>query len=261
MQPCASLRECLPTGKQIATHAGPIAGICRQFKLPAADIEVWLAPLDADAERLERCSMLLSRDERARAEHFHFERDRRRYTVARAMLRTLLGEQTGLSPAALVFVQTQYGKPYVSNTPTAIDFNVSHSADLAIYAISRSCVPGVDIESLHRDIDDDAMAKFFFSQREYAELQLIPAAARKRAFLTCWTCKEAIVKALGEGLRLPLDKIEVTVAPDAAPQLLGIPRGRIADWTLYTVDAGSDYVATVAAHRETCLNGQPPRRD
>lgn len=246
----ASVRECLPTGKQIATPAGPLAGICRRVKLPAPDIEVWLAPLDADAKRLERCSMLLSRDERARAEHFHFERDRRRYTVARAMLRTLLGEQTGLSPAALVFVQTQYGKPYVSNAPTAIDFNVSHSADLAIYAISRSCVPGVDIESLHRDIDDDAMAKLFFSQREYAELQLIPAAARKRAFLICWTRKEAIVKAIGQGLRMPLDKIEVTVAPNAEPQVLGVTCGQLADWTLYNVDAGRDYVATVAAHRE-----------
>ena len=225
--------------------------MARKITRPAPDIEVWLAALDADARQVERCSMLLSPDERTRAQRFQLERDRRRFTVARAMLRTLLGEQTGLSPAAIVFSQTQYGKPYIRTAPPAIHFNVAHSADLAIYAISRNCVPGVDIEFLHRAIDEDAMAARFFTPREYAELQRIPAAARKRAFLTCWTRKEAIVKALGAGLRLPLDKIEVTVAPDAEPQLLDITCGPIAGWTLYSVDAGRDYVATVAAHRAT----------
>ena len=119
-------------------------------------------PLDADAQQLEQCSMLLSPDERARAEHFHFERDRRRYTVARAALRTLLGKRTGLSPAAIVFSQTEQGKPYIGDAPAAINFNVSHSADMAICAISRSCVPGEDIEFLHRDIDGDAIARRFF---------------------------------------------------------------------------------------------------
>jgi 4'-phosphopantetheinyl transferase len=219
--------------------------------LPAPDIEVWLAALDADARQLERCAMLLSPAERTRARQFHFERDRRRFTVARGMLRTLLGRQTGLSPAAIVFGQSPYGKPYIESAPAAIHFNVAHSADLAIYAISRSCVPGVDIEFLHRDIDEDAVARRFFTRREYAALQRIPAADRKRAFLTCWTRKEAIVKAAGKGLQLPLDSIEVTVAPDAEPQILSITCGRIADWTLYSVNAGRDHVATVAAHRET----------
>lgn len=207
-------------------------------------------PLDAGACEVERCSMQLSPDERARAERFQFERDRRRFTVARGMLRTLLGEATGLSPAAIVFAQSQYGKPCIVTAPPAIHFNVAHSADMAIYAMSCSCVPGVDIEYVHRDIDEDAMAKRFFTSREYAELQRVPVATRKRAFLACWTRKEAIVKAIGQGLRMPLDKIEVTVAPNAEPQVLGVTCGQLADWTLYNVDAGRDYVATVAAHRE-----------
>lgn len=261
MQPGASVRECLPTGKSAEVSAGTAAGMRWQVTLPAPDIKVWLAPLDADADAVKRCSTLLSPDERVRAERFHCERDRRRYTVAHAMLRTLLGDETGLAPAAIAFGQTEYGKPYVNNAPTAIAFNMSHAADLAIYAISRSCVPGADIEFLHRATDGDAVAQRFFSEREYAELQLIPAAERKRAFLTCWTRKEAIVKAVGKGLRLPLDRIEVTVAPDARPQVLGIAGGRIADWTLYNVDAGRDYVATVAAQRETCRNGHWPGGD
>ena len=207
-------------------------------------------PLDAGAREVERCSMLLSSDERARAGRFQIERDLRRFTVARGMLRTLLGEATGLSPAAIVFAQSEYGKPCIVTAPPAIHFNVAHSADMAIYAISRSCVPGVDIEYVHRDIDENAMAKRFFTLRKCAELQCIPAAARKRAFLACWTRKEAIVKAIGQGLRVPLHEIEVTVAPDAEPQILGVTCGQVADWTLYNVDAGRDYVATVAAHRE-----------
>ena len=206
-------------------------------------------PLDAHTRRLEQCAALLSPDEQARAERFHFERDRRRYTVARGMLRVLLGTRLGVAPAAIEFHYAQHGKPLVSGAATPIHFNVSHSADIAVYVISRSCVPGIDIEHVNRDIEAEALAQRFFTRREYADLQRMPAADRKRAFLAAWTRKEAIAKSIGDGLQLALDQIEVTVAPDAPPELLGIMRGRVADWTLYSVDAGHAYVATVAAYR------------
>ncbi len=249
MKTCTSVSEGPATGKPVDTTDDRLASLPRRIALPAPDIEVWLMRLDARAHLVKQSAALLSRDERARAERFHFERDRRRYTVARAMLRVLLGKQLSLAPAAIQFRYAKHGKPHVTGVATPIHFNVSHAADRAIYAISRSCVPGVDIEHLNRDIDTEAFAQRFFTRRECAELQRIPAADRKRAFLAVWTRKEAILKSTGEGLQMPLDQIEVTVAPDARPQLLNIIGRRAADWSLYPVNAGREYVATVAAYR------------
>jgi 4'-phosphopantetheinyl transferase len=249
MGTCASVRECPTTGKSHDLPDSPLSRILRRIALPDAAVEVWLMPLDVTALQLHQCSLLLSHDEHARVARFQFEHDRRRYSVARGMLRMLLGNYLDMPAATIAFELERYGKPRVANPRFPVHFNLSHSADLAIYAISGACAPGVDIEWLDRDIDHDALARKFFSAREVAQLQRIPPAARKRAFLTAWTRKEAVVKATGDGLRVPLDRIEVTVDPDAQPQLLTIPAGKTADWTLYSANAGRAYAATVALHR------------
>jgi 4'-phosphopantetheinyl transferase len=217
--------------------------------LPAPDIEVWLMPLDIPANRITQCAAMLSPDEQARAQRFHFERDRRRYSVARGFLRTLLGNALGLAPHTLQLHYTPHGKPYIADVPAPLHFNVSHAADLAICAISRTCVPGVDIELVDREIDVDGIAQRFFTPGERAELQRLPAADRHRALLAAWTRKESIVKSTGDGLRFPLDRIEVTIAADSRPELLSLSNGRVSDWNLYDVDAGPGFVASVAAHR------------
>ena len=249
MKKCSSVSEQPGTGKPVDARGDALAGLPCRVTLPAPDIEAWLMPLDAHADQIKQFCALLSRDEQARAERFHFARDRRRYTVARGVLRVLLGNHLDLAPAAIEFQYANYGKPQVTAAATPIHFNVSHSSDMALYAISRSCVPGVDIEHLNRDVEVEALAQRFFSPRERAELQSIPAIDRKCAFLAAWTRKEAIVKSTGDGLRSALDRIEVTVAPDAPPKLLDIMRGDTADWTLYSVNAGREYVATIAAYR------------
>jgi 4'-phosphopantetheinyl transferase len=249
METCASVRECPTTGKSHDTPGNKLARVPYRAVLPDSAVEVWLMPLDVPASDLERYSKLLARDERMRVARFHFERDRLRYTIARGVLRVLLGNHLGLAPAAIEFAQGEHGKPYVASPAAPVHFNLSHCADLAIYAISRTHVPGVDIDRLDRKVDDAALARRYFSAREYAGLQSIAPADRKRAFLTCWTRKEAVVKATGDGLRMALEQIEVTVDPDARPQLLNIPAGNTAGWTLHTVDAGSAHAATVALYR------------
>ena len=247
METCASVRDGSTTGKSDDGPAASLARIPYQIALQDPTIEVWLAPLDISTHQLQQCSMLLSRDEQMRVERLYFERDRRRYTVARAMLRVLLAGHVGMAPGEIPFQVGPHGKPYVADAP--VHFNLSHSGERAIYAISRSCVPGVDIEFIDRTIDHDGVAQRFFSAREFSELRRIPAAGRKRAFFACWTRKEAVMKATGDGMRMALDQIEVTVDPDGQPRLLSTPGEQTADWTLHTVDAGSSYVATVAAHR------------
>lgn len=247
MQACASLSDLAKTGKRIDQ---PDAAL-KRITLPTPEIEVWQARLDLHAEEVTQCAKVLSRDENLRADRFHFEHDRRRFIVARSKLRLLLGSRVDIAPATIAFDYMKHGKPFVAGNTTQIHFNVSHSEERALIAISRSFRLGVDIEYLGRDIDCDGLARRYFTHRESATLQHLPAASRKRAFLACWTCKEAVIKATGDGLSLPLDQFEVTVEPDAGPRILAAAILRIADWTLYAADVGSDYVATVAAYRGT----------
>lgn len=213
------------------------------------DIEVWQAWLDLGATDLNRCETLLSNDELLRADRFYFERDRRRFVVARSKLRQLLGGYLEIAPTAIVFDYMKNGKPYIYSNSAQIHFNVSHSEEFAIYAISRTCHLGVDIEYLNREIDWQVLARRFFAHSEFTCLENLAQPIRERAFFACWTRKEAIVKATGDGLSLPLDQFEVTVEHDAEPRLLAAATLQIANWKLYTLDAGDDYVATVASYR------------
>ena len=249
MQTGRSVRECPSTGKHVDGLNNPVSLVSCSLTPPAPDLDVRLGELDVDAHCVEQFAQLLSRDERERATRFHFARDRRCYTVARAMLRMLLAEKTGLSPAAVVFAQTQYGKPYMVDAPADLHFNVSHAAERAVFALASGSLPGIDIEHLQRNIDHDAIAAHYFAPREYADLQRISAAHRKHAFLAAWTCKEAIAKAIGQGLSLPLQQIEIAVCADAGQRLLNVPCGPLSDWSIYSANAGADYVATVAVYR------------
>ena len=195
-----------------------------------------------------QCAKFLSRDEQLRADRFYFEHDCRRFIVARGKLRLLLSRHFQIAPAAIVFAYMKNGKPFVAGNTAQIHFNVSHSEECALYAISRSCQLGVDIECLNRDIDWHGLGRRFFTSSESTALQHLSVSNRRRAFFACWTRKEAIIKATGDGLSLPLDQFEVTVEPDAEPRILAAASLRIADWMLYEADVGHDYVATVAAH-------------
>ena len=249
MKTCASVRDLPAAGKRIDAAGGALPHALNRIALRDPGIEVWLARLDLAAGQIRQCASVLSRDEQLRAERFHFARDRRRFVVARGRLRQLLGGYLGIAPAAIAFEKAKNGKLSVTRHAAAVQFNVAHSDERAIYAVSRRCALGVDIECLNRDVDCDRLAERFFTQRERTMLRRIPEAERKRAFLACWTRKEAVVKATGDGLALPLDQFDVTVAPDAAPRLrhFAIATQRTANWHLYAANVGSDYVATIAA--------------
>jgi 4'-phosphopantetheinyl transferase len=247
METCASVRDLAASGKQIGMAAEALACI----PLPDPAIKIWLARLDLEAEQVRQCALLLPPDELLRADGNRFERDRRRFIVARATLRKLLGGCLAVAPETITFAYARNGKPFIADRTTELEFNVSHAHERALYAIASRHALGVDIEYLNRDVNHDALAERFFTGREHAQLQRIPEADRKRAFLICWTRKEAVIKATGDGLSLPLDQFEVTTDPDAAPQLLDFAGAapRAADWNLHAVDVGADYVATVATRR------------
>lgn len=226
-----------------------MARLAQRISVADSAVEVWRAPLDVIASDLEQLTMPLSRDDQTRAARFKFSRDRYRFIAGRGMLRVLLGKYLGVSPIGIAFESNPHGKPGLANPAIPVYFNLAHSGEQAIFAFAHDCIPGVDLEFLDRVVDHDALARRFFSAREYAELHLIPHAERNRAFLACWTCKEAVAKAIGRGLSLPLNQIEVAVDPAVPPQVLDVPQGILREWTLHRIDAGSANVATLALYR------------
>ena len=165
------------------------------------DVHVWCAHLDS-AVFAPWLAPILSPDERARALRFRFDHHRTAYVTGRGMLRLLLGRYLDSDPARLSFVPSPMGKPAlaVEHNRDSIRFNVSHSNDLVLYAVTRDQEVGVDLEHVRPLADMEKIAKRFFTARECAVLELISPEARETAFYTCWTRKEAYLKALGGGL-------------------------------------------------------------
>jgi len=218
--------------------------------MDAAKTLIWQSRLDLGVEAVNALSKLLSEDEQYRASRFYREADRRRYVVARGQLRRLLSSQLHVQPASIRFSYSKLGKPLLGAPDCPLNFNVSHSGDLALFAFSENCHPGIDIELLQRQVEYDNLARRFFSPNEYALLMNIPVESRKRAFLAVWTRKEAVIKALGEGLALSLKTFEVTADPDSAPSILAADDQRIFRCHLHTVPVGCDAYASLAEFSE-----------
>jgi len=193
------------------------------------DFEVVVARLAASPEELRELQECLAASELERARRFFFERHRRRYVVARARLRQVLGERLGLRPGAVQLAYGANGKPRLADE--RLRFSVSHCGDVALFALSKACELGVDIEAVRPIAAADSIAANFFSRRE----QRAYAAARDkaRAFLRSWTRKEALAKGIGGGLALPPE----TLDPAAAP-----------GWRVHSFFPLPGFIAAVACH-------------
>jgi 4'-phosphopantetheinyl transferase len=203
--------------------------------LPLNDnvVEVWIVDLLASRERVEHAFQLLSDDERRRAEQFRFSVHRDRFVMARASLRRILARYLQVEPTQLAFKYSEYGKPSLVTPQTDIHFNASRSHERALIACVREREIGVDNERIRRDLDVDDLAQRFFSVEENERLREVPPHLRHLAFLRCWTCKEALVKAVGKGLSLDLDTFDVSVALRNAAAIVS------ADTEVFTVHGWS----------------------
>ncbi len=222
-------------------------------------VQLWSVDLNPPASRVGELRRLLTADEIARAERFHFERHRRRFVVRRGTLRLLAAAYLDGDPAALAFEEGEKGKPFVIQDGTGaaerLHFNLSDSKDLAVYAFTRGAELGVDVEVLRPMPDAEAIAERFFSLEEREALRRVPEARKALAFFNCWTRKEAYIKAIGEGLSEPLDRFCVTLEPGEPARFLhlgGDPR-RAAQWTLLHLEPEAGAVGALA------LEGAPWR--
>lgn len=196
---------------------------------------------------------LLSAPERRRASRLRHGGDRRRFAAGRAQLRRLLGARLGVAPAGVELAVGEYGKPVLAGrfAGSPLRFSVAHAGDVAAYAFARGREVGVDIEALG-SIDGTAeVVCHFFSERERAAYRALGAGDRPLGFFNAWTRKEALAKALGQGLRQPLDAMEVSLAPDEPARILrcGARAGADCGWTLTAFTAGPGMVGALVVQR------------
>jgi 4'-phosphopantetheinyl transferase len=219
------------------------------------EVHVWRARLDAQWSWTFDES--LSLDDRTRADRFRFESDRRKFCVARASLRLILARYLKAKPGRLQLDTTEYGKPYFADQKTSqgLRFNLSHSHQLALIAITRDREVGIDLEYIRHDFVTDEVAAHFFSRSEVEEFCAVPPELKTQSFFNCWTRKEAYIKARGEGLYCPLDQFDVTVAPGTPARLLNsrIESGEVARWSFKELHPEAGYAATLA------VEGEPSR--
>lgn len=178
---------------------------------------------------------------------FYLENHSRRFVMARGMLRVLLAGYLQAEAAELRFDYGPYGKPALrAELGVTLQFNVAHSSDVALYAMSRKRVVGIDVERMRDDFDFIEIANHFFSPLEVRTLCALQSDERKQGFFNCWTRKEAYIKALGQGLNYPLDRFDVSLRPGTPAELLRVqssPAG--SKWALHDLFISSDYAAAV----------------
>ena len=216
----------------------------------AGVVDVWSVNLADAAPLAALARTLLSDDERERADRFRAPRLQTYFALSRGLLRALLAQSCGCAPAQVVFTYGAQGKPALANDPE-IGFNLSHSGEIAVYAVVRGPAVGIDVEQQRTMTDLDAIAGRFFSPLEQAALlRVITPARRLEAFFHCWVCKEAYIKALGQGLSL-LDSFTVSVAPGdgaALVEVCGQP-DEPGEWSLEAFTPAPGYHAAVAVRR------------
>ncbi len=212
-------------------------------------VHIWRVQLNCSEHALRLFEQTLEPEERARAERFHFERDRRRFIAARAQLRMILARYVGIDPYALVFSYGSRGKPFLAQaSKPPLKFNLSHSGELALVAVTRDRDIGVDLEEVRSFDDAGGLAERFFSPQENAVLRALPETARLEAFFCCWTLKEAYVKATGDGLALATDSFDVAFARGEPVRLLRVEgdSGEASRWSLVGLAPAPGYIGGVA---------------
>ena len=175
-------------------------------------VDIWSFPLN-DADWESACLPLLCESERNRSARYTFPDGKRRSAVARAGLRSILASYRNCDPTELAFDYGPHGKPSLVDG-AGLEFNISHSCEVAVVAVTTEHAVGIDIESFTRKVDHRPLARRYFSPREIEHLEALSSDELNRDFFRIWTGKEAFIKCLGDGLAYPLDQFAVDLRND-----------------------------------------------
>ncbi len=214
------------------------------IKLLPNEVHLWRENLDNAKPLLEDLTRILSEDELVRARRFHFEQHRQRFIAARGILRSILSGYLNIEPSEINFGYEARGKPFLEQNfhENKFSFNVSHSQNFALYAVTLDNSIGVDLECINSTTDVLSLAQRFFSQSEFALIESAPQEQQQQLFFRYWTCKEAYLKATGTGLK-DLDKVEISLTAQQSAKL-NIPNS--SEWSLLEIQPFSNCAGAVA---------------
>lgn len=199
--------------------------------LKPGEVHVWQARLNVSTVPFDS---LLSPDERDRAARFKFDLHRQRFVAGRGILRSILARYLKIDPQALKFSYEPGGKPFLEER---LQFNLAHSEDLALIAVTLDRPVGIDVEAIRSIENLEALTERFFTSNEYEAICRAQIEARSGLFFRYWTCKEAILKATGAGLS-KLSGLEIKTLPD--------PDTVLDNWFLKEIPLNGDFVGAIA---------------
>jgi len=223
------------------------------LSLLSNEVHVWRVTLDIDATIVHSLFATLCATEKQRAERFYLQLHGDRFIVSRGVLRKVLASYLQIQPNEIDFSYNSHGKPsLVVADAEPLRFNLSHSQELALIAVTQNCNVGVDLEYIRSDFPCQEIAGRFFSPTEVAVLRSLPPHLQITAFFNCWTRKEAFIKATGKGLSLPLDKFDVSLTPGEPAKLLytSWDESEAQRWTLQEIIPDAGYVGAIALPRK-----------
>jgi 4'-phosphopantetheinyl transferase len=231
--------------------------VARALPSPSEGVQAWWRELGADDRIDPAFAAMLSAAEQARAARFGTPLLRARYVAGRATLRLLLGRWLGMDAADVPIARGRRGRPYVARDG-APDFNVSHTRDAAIIALSPRGPLGVDLERADRSVDAARLARKFATARERAAMAALDDDGARRRFLRLWTCKEAMSKATGDGLAAPMGRLDVDADAPGLRLVDGPAPYVAADWSLIAIDVPATHMATAALWRPSSGSAREP---
>lgn len=208
------------------------------MQLEPHHIHFWTADLSLKPHEEEAQSAILSLDERNRAKHLRFPDHKRRFIASRSALRHILAQYLNKRPEQISFHYSEHNKPFLPDN--RLQFNLAHSKDLAVYAVTLDTPIGIDIEKIQEE-DKFNVAARFFSDEEKSELAKFSGREKIAAFYQIWSRKEALIKANGKGLTIPLSSFSVSL--DDQPRIILLDHQQ---WTIVPLDIHPDYAAATA---------------
>jgi 4'-phosphopantetheinyl transferase len=222
------------------------------LNLERDEIHVWRAALNQPAVAIDRLCSFLTSDELDRMKRYSSSTTRVRFAVGRGVLRAILSRYIRMSPEQIHFSYGFYGKPFLAmpqqEEAQSLDFNLSHSSDLALIAVAHSRKVGVDVERLQPELAYERLARRFFTPSEQRVIFAKPSGLQLYAFYQIWTRKEAFLKAKGEGLSQPMEEFEVDLLSEQGVNIVGRNHlhNLIEGWSLLPLTPGPSYVAALA---------------
>ena len=214
------------------------------LKLQNHEVHVWRAALDRSPELTQFFAKSLSADEQTRADRFRFEQHRQRFITGRGILRSLLGRYLQIAPDQLQFNYSDKGKPALANQ--TLQFNLAHSQGLALIAVSLDRPVGVDLEQIRAIADLNLLTQRFFSLTEHAAICNLPLDQQPKAFFRYWTCKEAYLKATGDGLS-KLKGLEISLESSRSACLANVSQN---EWHLQELAPAEGFVGAIVAFQQ-----------